>query len=184
MAAEPILDLSKIDPSAVWLDRAAIARFNPHRGHMALLDAIAWHNEELSEGAAVVHVRPDAFWTSGHIPGNPIMPGVLMIESGAQLASFLYYKRSGQNCFAGFTRIEEVAFRGQVVPGDTLLLLCKEVKYSVKRFITQIQGLVRGQIVFEGVITGMAFPNLGAVRREPIEAGVGSSRAPSGAARG
>ena len=44
-------------------------------------------------------------------------------EAGAQLASLMYYKRSAQTCFAGFTRIEDVRFRGQVTPGDDLLLL-------------------------------------------------------------
>lgn len=169
MPAEPIFDLSNIDLSARLLGREDIARYNPHRGLMALLDAIVWHDEGATRGVAVKNVGPDEFWCPGHIPGQPIMPGVLIIEAAAQLSSFLYYKRSGKTWFAGFTRIEDVAFRGQVVPGDSLILLSAEVKYSPKRFITQVQGLVRGQIIFEGLITGMAFPNMGEVREAIAE---------------
>lgn len=167
MAAEPLFDLALIDLTARMLDRDQIARYNPHRGLMALLDAIIWHDEAASRGVAIMQVRGDEFWCDGHIPGQPLMPGVLMIEAAAQLSSVLYYKRSRMTWFAGFTRIEDVSFRGQVKPGDTMYLLANEVKYNIKRFITQVQGIVRNQIVFEGRLTGMAFPNMGQVR-EPV----------------
>lgn len=163
MPAEIIFDLTGIDLDTRILSREDIARVNAHRGEMALLDAIVWLDEGLSRGVALHEVRHDAFWVAGHIPGRPIMPGVLMIEAGAQLASFIFFKRTAIQSFAGFTRIEDVAFRGQVVPGDRLYLLCKEVKFSPKRFITDIQGLVNGHIVFEGRITGLMFPNLGRI---------------------
>jgi len=170
MPTEPIIDLSTIDLGRRVMSRAQIEQYNPHRGLMAMLDGVVWLNEALSEGVAVKEVRADEFWTAGHIPGRPLLPGVLMVEAAAQLASLMYYKRSGVLSFAGFTRIEDVAFRGQVVPGDTLYLLCKEVKYTPKRFVTRIQGVVNGEIVFEGQITGMKFPNLGTVR-EPVNEG-------------
>ncbi|HBS27880.1 MAG TPA: beta-hydroxyacyl-ACP dehydratase [Phycisphaerales bacterium] len=170
MAVEPIIDLSPLDLSRREMSRADIARFNPHRGVMAQLDGVVWLASDLTAGVAVKEVRADEFWCAGHIPGYPIMPGVLMIEAGAQLASLLYYRRSATRCFAGFVRIEEVVFRGQVVPGDTLFLLCKEIKYSPKRFITSIQGMVRGEVIFEGVITGMMFPNMGEIRPPGDEA--------------
>lgn len=163
MPTEPIIDLSAIDLNATLMSRDDVAQINAHRGAMAMLDAVVWLNPELSQGVAVKHVRSDEFWVPGHIPGRPLMPGVLMIECGAQLASLIYYKRTGIEYFAGFTRIEDVAFRGQVVPGDDFYLLCREVKFSLKRFVTDIQGMVNGQIVFEGQISGMVFPNLGKV---------------------
>jgi 3-hydroxyacyl-[acyl-carrier-protein] dehydratase len=163
MPAEPIIDLRSIDLDARIVPREGIALVNAHRGVMALLDAIVWTNDDLSQGIAVKGVREGEFWAEGHIPGRPIMPGVLMVEAGAQLASYLYYRRTGIESFAGFTRIEEVAFRGQVVPGDTLYVLCREVKFSPKRFITDIQGIVNHNIVFEGRITGMVLPNLGRI---------------------
>lgn len=163
MPTEPILNLSVIDLNARLMSRADIARINAHRGDMAMLDGVIWLKDDLTAGVAFKDVRHDEFWVAGHIPGRPIMPGVLMVEAGAQLASVIYYRRTGIEWFSGFTRIEEVAFRGQVVPGDRLYLLCREVKFSMKRFISDIQGVVDGTIVFEGRITGMVFPNMGRI---------------------
>lgn len=160
MASETLFDTSSIDLNAVRIDRTELMRWLPHRDCMLMLDAIAWHDDEFDMGVAVKHIRDDEFWCAGHIPNYPLMPGVLMIESAAQLASVLYYKRSGKDWFAGFTRINDAVFRGQVRPGDTLYILCKGIKYSPKRFITQVQGVVRQDIVFDATITGMAFPGV------------------------
>ncbi|HVZ95009.1 MAG TPA: hypothetical protein VG797_10920 [Phycisphaerales bacterium] len=173
MPAEVLFDISAIDLNARVADREAIARTNPHRGLMALLDGIIWHDAPLDQGVAISHARPDAFWAPGHIPGRPIMPGVLMIEAGAQLASWMYYQRSGEKSFAGFTHIDEVAFRGMVVPGDDLVLLVKCIRYNPKRFTSGIQGLVNGQIVFSGRISGMVFPSAEAAK--PVGAGRSAS---------
>lgn len=161
MPTDLLFDISKIDLTSRMMDREEIGRYNPHRGVMALLDALIWIDEPIDHAIAVKHVRQDEFWVPGHIPGYPLMPGVLMVEAGAQLASLMYYKRSGMTWFAGFTRIEDTSFRGQVLPGDDLILLSKRHKYSIKRFVSDVQGLVNGQIVFEGRFTGMAFPNVG-----------------------
>lgn len=174
MPTELLFDISSIDLSAVVHTREEIGHWNPHRGIMALLDRLVWCDETLDHAIALVEARSDAFWTSGHIPGYPLMPGVLMVEAGAQLSSLMYYKRSGRTWFAGFTRIEETAFRGQVVPGDDLYILCRCEKYHEKRFVSTVQGLVNGQIVFDSLITGMAFPKVNA----------NVSTAEAGAARG
>ncbi|MBL0926382.1 MAG: hypothetical protein IBJ11_01860 [Phycisphaerales bacterium] len=173
MPAELILDISGIDLKARPFGRGDIASYNPHRGALALLDAVVWHDETLDHGVAFLAVRPDAFWTSGHIPGHPIMPGVLLVEAGAQLASYMYYKRSKQTWFAGFTRIESAAFRGLVTPGNDLYILCRCIKYSLKHFVSDVQGILLGpdgapQVVFDANITGMAFPKVGAVERTPL----------------
>ncbi len=160
MASELIFDISAVDLRAIAMDREAIMRWLPHRNHMLLLDGVVWNDDSLDHAIAVKHVRADEFWCDGHIPGYSLMPGVLMVEAGAQLSSIMYYRRSGMSWFAGFTRIEETAFRGQVLPGDDLYILCKRVRYSIKRFVSQVQGLVNGQIVFDSTITGMAFPNV------------------------
>ena len=97
------------------------------------------------------------------------MPGVLLVEAGAQLAAWLYYQVTPRRWFAGFTRIEDTSFHIQVVPGDTLILLCECRKRSEKRFICDIQGLVDGQVAFKSLITGMAFPKVGEVPRVPLD---------------
>lgn len=146
-------------------DREGIARYNPHRFQMALLDSVLWHSDDLLKGVGLWRVRPDEFWVPGHIPGDPLMPGVLMVEAGAQLASYMYYKKAQVDWFAGFARIEECSFRGRVVPGDDFLLLCDVTKFGLKRFHANLQGVVRGEVAYDAQIVGLAFPKMGTVER-------------------
>ena len=76
--------------------------------------------------------------------------------------------RCARDWFAGFTHIDRTRFSGKVVPGDDLLILCQAVKFHERRFITDIQGIVNGEIVFDGNITGMAFPKMGSARLSAI----------------
>jgi 3-hydroxyacyl-[acyl-carrier-protein] dehydratase len=169
MPSEPIFDLASIDLDQTMADRTGVARRIPHRGDVLQIDRIIWHDDAFDHGVAIKHVREDEFWVPGHIPGNPLLPGVLMLEAGAQLASWLYYSRCAERWFAGFTRIENSRFRGHVVPGNDLMLLCKCLKFTPKRFVCDIQGLVDGNIVFDSTITGMAFPKLGTVDIRPLD---------------
>lgn len=165
MPSEPLLDLSAIDLNHPVEAREGIARYNPHRGQMALLDAVVWHSDDLLKGVGLWRVRSEEFWVPGHIPGDPLMPGVLMVEAGAQLASYMYYKKAQVDWFAGFARIEDCSFRGRVVPGDDFYLLCDVTKFGLKRFNANVQGIARGQIAFDASITGLAFPKMGTVAR-------------------
>jgi 3-hydroxyacyl-[acyl-carrier-protein] dehydratase len=94
---------------------------------------------------------------AGHIPGRPLFPGVLMVEAAAQLASFVFLHRMPHVKFLGFSGLNDVKFRGQVVPGDRLILLDKGVEFRPRRIICEAQGLVNGTTVFEATIIGMPF---------------------------
>jgi len=155
MAPTLLFDLESLDLSQPVQDVASIEMVNPHREPMRLLDGVLWENETLTLGVAYHDVRDDEFWVPGHIPGRPLFPGVLMIEAAAQLASFMVLRRMPDHDFLGFAGVDEVKFRGQVVPGDRLLILMEQLEFRKRRSVCQTQGVVRGEIVFEARITGM-----------------------------
>lgn len=149
--------MSGLDLEAVCCSAEALGAINPQCGPMRQVDHVIWCNAEATEALGVKKVGRDEFWVSGHIPGRPLLPGVLMIEAGAQLSSYLYKVKKPETGFIGFTRCDDVSFRGQVVPGDTLYILAKEDDFRAKRFVCKTQGIVNGKLVFEAKITGMQF---------------------------
>jgi len=154
MAPPLLFDISEIDLDQVKHDAEVIERVNPHRGDMRMLDGITWLNEDVTCGIAYKDIRDDEFWVPGHIPGRPIFPGVLMLEAAAQLASFVFLSKL-ETAFMGFAGLDDVKFRGMVVPGDRLYILAKQIELRPRRSICASQGLVNGNLVFEATVRGM-----------------------------
>ena len=150
-----LFDISHIDMDKVMADTAFVERTNPQQGDMRQLDHVIWWNEESTAAIGVKQIGSDEFWVPGHIPGRPLYPGVLQIEAAAQLASFVHRNRWQDDAFLGFTRVKNWSFRGQIVPGDTLVMLTNEVKSNQRRFVCDLQGFVNQKMVFDGSITGM-----------------------------
>jgi 3-hydroxymyristoyl/3-hydroxydecanoyl-(acyl carrier protein) dehydratase len=126
----------------------------PHRGEMLLLDYVAWMDEGLSRAVAVKKLRHDEFWVHGHFPGNPIMPGALLVEAGSQLALYLANRKVVEPALGLFLRIENARFRTMIGPGEELVLLCKEIQQARNIFSYDVQGVVRNRIVFDSRIVG------------------------------
>lgn len=154
MPATPIIEFAHLDFDHPQYDLAAVERVNPHRGDMRLLDAVVYQTPDKTSAVAYRDVKADEFWVPGHIPGRPLFPGVLMIEAAAQLASFVTLNKMDIE-FMGFVGLDKVKFRGQVVPGDRLILLAVETNFRPRRIICDVQGWVAGRLIFEGEITGM-----------------------------
>ncbi|GBF78467.1 beta-hydroxyacyl-ACP dehydratase [Paenibacillus sp. 598K] len=104
------------------LDINQIQEIIPHRPPFLLVDRIL----ELEEGVRAVGLKNvtmnEPFFT-GHFPGHPVMPGVLIVEALAQVGAVAILKvEANRGKLAFFAGIDGVRFRGQVVPGDTLTL--------------------------------------------------------------
>jgi 3-hydroxyacyl-[acyl-carrier-protein] dehydratase len=151
MPPPALIDPTTVDLSHVVADREAIRRINRHRFAMEHLDAVVLilPAEHLIVGYK--DVRPDEFWVSGHFPGQPILPGILMCEAGAQLGS--YYAVSQRvidpdRQMLVFGGMDNVRFRGVVKPGDRLMLACQATRMKKRQSIFSIQGFVGPTMVF------------------------------------
>jgi len=151
-----LVDLSEFDLEHMQFDRDAIRLRNPHRYEFELLHGVIFYDKDQGLIVGQHRASEDAFWIRGHIPGRPIFPGVLMIETAAQLCSFFWNEsRPDSNSFFGFGGLEATRFRGVVKPGDQLVIAAKSVSVKPRRSIFDTQGFVDGKMVFESRIIGM-----------------------------
>ena len=154
MPRPPILDPATLDLTHVIADQDAIRKANPHRGQMEHLTAVVYMDAVNQICAGYKDVRADEFWVPGHIPGRPLLPGVIMIEAGAQLAAFYTRKYVGWTGFIGFGGADEIRFRQPVAPGCRLHMLAQKVWQRHGRLYCKVQGLVDSSLVFEAGIVG------------------------------
>jgi 3-hydroxyacyl-[acyl-carrier-protein] dehydratase len=141
------------------LDRAGIERLIPHRDPFLLIDRIT----ELEPGVRAVAEHTftgDEWYQAGHFPGNPIVPGVILVESMAQSATVLAMSlpeyRNGLGLFAG---IEEMRFKRMVKPGDTARFeaVIEKMRRGFAR--VNVKTYVGDELAAEGVIQAIFQPN-------------------------
>ena len=149
------MSISGIDLNHIAHDKQAILRDEPtQRGPMEHLDAIVYADGSNGRIVGYKDVRLDEFWVEGHIPGRPLLPGVLMIEAAAQLASFYTRKFVGWKGFIGFGGADEIRFRLPVVPPCRMYLIGQKIWERHRRLYCKVQGMVNGAMVFETGIIG------------------------------
>jgi 3-hydroxyacyl-[acyl-carrier-protein] dehydratase len=169
LAAEPIavpaknllMDLSEIDFGHTVADLEEIRRYNPQRFEMEQLTAIVFDDYKRMICAGYKDLREDEFWVRGHMPGMPLMPGVLMCEAAAQMCSYYAHKHKllGASKLVGFGGMEDVRFRDPVRPGDRLIVVCKMLKVRVGALVVcRFQEFVGQSMVADGKIKGIALP--------------------------
>jgi len=134
------------------MDIQEISAFLPHRFPMLMVDKIVEITEDSVVGVKNVTVNEPHF--TGHFPGYPVMPGVLIIEAMAQVAGILVGKLAphtrGKVMF--LASVEEAKFRKPVVPGDQLRIEMKilRLKYTVAKM--QGTATVDGHVVAEATL--------------------------------
>ena len=166
------------DLERVIADIHEIRRWNRQRFEMEQLTAIV--HEDQSRGLCVGYkdVTADEFWTRGHFPSRPLMPGVVMCEAAAQLSSYFTQRYNLLDAtVVGFGGLEDVRFREPVVPGDRLVIAVERVRVRPRAMIVcRFQGLVRESIVVDGIIKGVPLPaDLFAGSGQSAVGGVGAS---------
>ena len=104
------------------LNKDQIRQLLPHREPMLLIDELV-DIKKLHSATAIMHVKKDAFFVDGHFPGNPVMPGVLIVEAFGQAAAALTAhgvdKKEYENKLVFLMSVEKARFRSPVKPNCT-----------------------------------------------------------------
>ncbi len=135
------------------LDKEGIKNIIPQREPFLMIDEV----EEYVPGesaTAYKNVSEDEYYFKGHFPGNPIMPGVLIVESLAQtgaVAILSMEENKGKNALFG--GIDKIRFKKQVVPGDRLKLEVKIIKRKGPIGIGEAIATVDGKVAAKGELT-------------------------------
>ena len=133
----------------IKLNKDQIRNLLPHREPMLLIDEL-FDIKKLSSATALVNVRKDSFFVQGHFPDNPVMPGVLIVESFGQAAAALTAsgldKSTYENKLVFLMGVEKARFRNPVIPDCELILKIEAIrshgrvwKYKGEAFVDNIK---------------------------------------------
>ncbi|MFH1245331.1 MAG: bifunctional UDP-3-O-[3-hydroxymyristoyl] N-acetylglucosamine deacetylase/3-hydroxyacyl-ACP dehydratase [Candidatus Omnitrophota bacterium] len=130
-------------------DIEKIMQILPHRYPFLLVDKVL----EFTDGESIVAAKNvtinEQFFT-GHFPGRPVMPGVLIIEAMAQAAGILMLSRAeNRGKLAYFMSMDKVKFRKTVVPGDVLVFKIKVIKIKSRTIIVRGEAFVEDKLAAE-----------------------------------
>jgi 3-hydroxyacyl-[acyl-carrier-protein] dehydratase len=134
------------------LETKDIEKIIPHRNPFLLVDRIL-EVEPGKRAVGIKNVTANEPFFQGHFPGNPIMPGVLIVEALAQtacVAALLDEANKGK--LGVFAAIDSMKFKKLVTPGDTLRLETEVTAFKLNIAVINVKATVDGKLAAEGVI--------------------------------
>lgn len=134
------------------LETKDIEKIIPHRNPFLLVDRIL-EVEPGKRAVGIKNVTANEPFFQGHFPGNPIMPGVLIVEALAQtacVAALLDEANKGK--LGVFAAIDSMKFKKLVTPGDTLRLEAEVTAFKLNIAVINVKATVEGKLAAEGVI--------------------------------
>ncbi len=136
------------------MDIMGIQKMIPHRYPFLMVDRIV-EMEPNVRAVGIKNVTINEPFFQGHFPGNPIMPGVLIVEAMAQVAGVLAFSSGTQGSSVYFMSIEKAKFRKPVVPGDQIKLEIKVLQQRGNVWRFSGLALVDDKVVSESEFTAM-----------------------------
>ena len=116
---------------SVSINKDQIKELLPHREPMLLIEELK-NIKKLSSATAIVNVKKDSFFVNGHFPGEPVMPGVLIVEAFGQAAAALTANGLGKSTYENklvfLMTIEKAKFRNPVIPDCKLELKIQAIR--------------------------------------------------------
>ena len=130
------------------LDKEQIKDLLPHREPMLLIDELI-NIKKLQSATAIVNVKKDSFFVQGHFPGEPVMPGVLIVEAFGQSAAALTAdgldKATYENKLVFLMSVEKARFRNPVIPECRLELNIEAIRSHGKVWKYKGEAFVDGK---------------------------------------
>jgi len=150
----PLIDPMEFAEAEPIGDVEELRKYNQQRYEMEHLTGVLLRDYGNTLVVAFKDVTKDEFWVRGHIPGRPLMPGVIMLESAAQTCSYYYGRYVDDPRFMGFMGLEQVRFRGIVSIGDRLVVAAKCLELKPRRMVFDCQGFIGPKMVFQCRVLG------------------------------
>ena len=130
------------------LNKKQIIDLLPHREPMLLIDELT-NIKKLFSAKAIVNVKKDSFFVQGHFPGNPVMPGVLIVEAFGQAAAALTAagidKKEYENKLVFLMTVDKARFRSPVIPDCRLELNIEAIRSHGKVWKYKGEAFVNGK---------------------------------------
>lgn len=161
----PTVDLSTLNFDHPVVDLDGIRAVNPQRFEFEMLSGIVHIDTDRHLVVGFKDLTENEFWVKGHMPGYPVLPGVLMCEAAAQLCGYYIAKFvAGVGSMIGLAGIDEARFHRPVRPGKRLVMVGTGLKIHRRLTKFRVVGTVESEKAFEVVVAGLSLGQLTELR--------------------